>query len=155
MSKSPWSYSPTTGGFYHAQVHADRPADAIAVSKSRHAALIAAQESGCRIEMIDGAPTAVPPAQPGADVARSRAVAVIRAEAQRRILAIASIERQSNDNAALAIAALSGHLSDQAAAALERRVAIDAVRAASDAIEQRFDAGETLDPHDPSLWPTE
>ena len=62
----------------------------------------------------------------------------MKREGRRRILAFASLEQQSNDNAALALAALQaavGGISVEFEPALARRKAIDAIRTASDTIE--------------------
>jgi len=63
-----------------------------------------------------------------------RAIVDIKAEARRRILAVASLERQSNDNTLFALRATD--LSDtELAGALNRRMRINALRAASNLAE--------------------
>ncbi len=149
-------YSARTGGFYQVGIHRDMPADAVPISAARHAALVAAQETGRRIATVDGRPALARDRARTTSGVHAAVTARIKAEAARRILAIASLEQQSNDNAALAVAALAGALSEQAAAALERRAAIDAVRARSNRIEAmlagldlaalaRFDAATAFD----------
>lgn len=122
-------YSAATGGFYHVGVHAEIPPDAVAVPADRHAQLMRAQQEGARIAPgRGGRPTSVGAEQLPLDELRSAAIARVDASARARILAIASLEQQSNDNAALAVAALVGALSEEASAALARRGRIDAVR---------------------------
>ncbi len=135
VSTSPWRFSPSTGGFYHAAVNRDVPDDAVPVSERYHAGLMRQQEAGRRIVAMGGRPAIGPLPEQSGEALRARAVVRIKAEASARILVIASLEQQSNDNAALAVAALAGALSDQAAAALDRRGRIDAVRDASNRIE--------------------
>ena len=44
-------YSPTTGGFYDRKIHGDAiPADAVEITCDEHAALLAGQSAGQRIE---------------------------------------------------------------------------------------------------------
>lgn len=78
---------------------------------------------------------------PTLDARRSAATGSIKTVARRRILAIADLSRQSNDNALLAGLALqratgTGDVDEQQAGdALARRAAIDAIRAASNALK--------------------
>lgn len=124
-------YSAATGGFYDIRIHAKIPADAVAVSAASHQRLMRAQADGARIVSRGRRPSIARPSGDPIDFQRAGAIAAINAEARARILSIASLARQSNDNAALAIAALAGALSDEAAAALDRRTRIEAVRAAA------------------------
>jgi len=90
-----------------------------------------------------------------------------KSEARRRILAIASLERQANDNAAMALAsavlrigAKHDVLDDIVTAAINRRERIDAIRAASNAIEAviaRMPAAnlKAFDASTHPLWPRE
>ena len=151
-------YSAATGGFYHVGVHAEIPPDAVAVSADRHAQLMRAQQEGARIAPgRGGRPTSVGAELLPLDELRRAAIARVDASARARILAIASLEQQSNDTAALAVAALvGGALSEEAAAALDRRAAIDHVRGQSkmikaaiatldDAAIKTFDADTAFD----------
>lgn len=122
-------YSPQTGGFYDTALEypAGLPADCVEVPADRHAPLLAALNSGQRIEISrSGKLLVIAPAP-----ARSDLIAAIRAEAARRIGAIAPLWRQLNDTRAP---------TPQSAA---RFAAIDAVRAASTLIEQ--DLADTAD----------
>ncbi len=134
MSTSPIRYSATTGGFYHAAIHGDAlPADAVVISEARHRELLDAQAAGRRIVAgAKGRPELATERAPTKAQLLERATAAIKAEARRRILAIAGLERQANDNAAIAL-----H-STEFDAACTRRAAIDAVRAASNALEARI-----------------
>jgi len=128
-------YSASAGGFFHEINHETLPADAVRVAALRHAELIAAQATGRRIVANDkGRPVLEPVKAPSVDELRARAVADLQAEASRRIYAVASIERQSNDAALIALAALAAAGGAPApegfADALGRRAAIDAIRAA-------------------------
>ncbi|MBX9858994.1 MAG: hypothetical protein K2Y20_05300 [Sphingomonas sp.] len=149
-------WSASRRGFFHAGVH-HLPDDAVPISDKRHRDLLAANARGRAI--VSGS-AGRPRVAPGEDIApAARAVQRVKAEARRRILAIAPLHRQSNDNALLAIAAFAGYMSEEAAAALDRRTRIDAVRAVSNAIEAQL---ATLSPaqlvdFDPSthpLWET-
>lgn len=127
-------YSPSTRGFYVEAVHGrDIPADAVKITNRRHQELLLAQAQGHEIVPTSAGPE-VHHAESGPEVLLARAVSRVKREARRRILAIASLEQQSNDNAALALAVLAGD-STASLPALERRQKIDAVRAASNAIE--------------------
>lgn len=153
-------YSATTGGFYHDDVHADIPADAVRVSAAAHARLMRAQQDGGRIVPIGARPSIARDDMLPIDEQRHRALQLIDAAARTRILSIASLEQQSNDNAALAIAALSGALSDQASAALDRRTRIEAIRSAAAAARVMIADSDAaalaaFDATAAHLWPTE
>lgn len=126
-------YSPSTGAFYHTDMHGDAiPADAIAISEQTHASLMSAQARGAEIVM---SPTeGVIARMPGQDRETLLGLAIRRVQghARKRILAVASLERQSNDLAAMILGAAGEPEHDQA---LDRRRQIDAIRAASNAIE--------------------
>lgn len=131
-------YSPSTRGFYTKQIHGRSiPADAIEISNEHHQRLILAQAQGHGITHAKGAVMAVHPHAERDDLLEVTRAGVKR-EARKRILRIASLERQSNDNAVLALAALKRVKSDsnEFVAAMERRQKIDAVRAASNRIEE-------------------
>lgn len=129
-------YSPSTGGFYARDLHGDdMPVDAVKITARKHAALLSAQAAGASIVAgKEGRPVAV---HPTAGDIRAMAVTRVKREAKRRILAIASLERQSNDNAALAMAALATGMLEEVEleAALSRRQRIDVIRTASNGIE--------------------
>jgi len=132
-------YSPSTGGFYAPDIHGtDIPDDAAKISARRHLALLEGQAAGGEIVAGPRGPTVRMPTSSRAELLE-RAVRRVKREARRRILAIASLELQANDAAAIATAALEislhGAASIDFAPALDRRLAIDAVRAASDEIE--------------------
>ncbi|MFN3944603.1 MAG: hypothetical protein ACK4K7_06725 [Allosphingosinicella sp.] len=137
-------FSPSTGGFYLAGVSAAVPEDAAPVSARRYEALMKAQSQGRTIGAgRHGRPVILPRARSRLAELRALAIDRVKREAGRRILAVAPIWRQANDNAAIAEAALQFALQDPEAPgstvdfvpALERRRAIDALRAASDALE--------------------
>jgi hypothetical protein len=82
------------------------PEDAVRIAALRHAELMGAQSEGRQI-IADarGRPVLAPVRVPGLEELRAQAIA-LDAEAERRILALASLARQSNDNALIAQAAL-------------------------------------------------
>ena len=136
-------YSPSTGGFYSQAIHgAAIPADAVRISRLRHQQLLEGQASGRAIIARDGKPVLATVAKPSLAELRTAATAQVKAEAARRILAIASLAQQSNDNAtiaehALAVAAgATAPPPQDVQAAQLRRARINAVRAASNALEQ-------------------
>jgi hypothetical protein len=127
-------YSATCGGFFHEALHTALPEDAVRIAALRHAELMGAQSEGRQI-IADarGRPVLAPVRVPGLEELRAQAIRALDAEAERRILAVASLARQSNDNALIAQAALaqaSGKPAPEGLAeALARRAAIDALRA--------------------------
>lgn len=66
-------YSPSTGGFYHSDIHgSDMPSDAVAISAARHAQLMAAQAQGQTIAPnAAGKPVDVAPAPPSMEALRA------------------------------------------------------------------------------------
>lgn len=130
-------YSPARNAFFDERVHAALPDDARPVSAEEHARLLAAQSAGKVITPgDDGARTARRPAESGEQL-RARLITATKREAARRIEAVAPLWRQLNDWRDLATA------EGEQRAAIERRLAaIDALRAASDLLEQRL-AGMT------------
>lgn len=150
-------FSSSTGGFYDPAINHDIPDDAVRISRERHGELIAGRAEG-KVIVLDrkGRPMIREP-RIGADQLRARAVASVKAEARRRILAVASLERQANDAASIAIEAFAGAGTDLEGA-LDRRHRIDAIRAASNAIEaqiERMPAANltAFNPSTHSLWP--
>lgn len=139
-------YSPSTGGFYHKSVHGRNvPADVVQITNRHHQELMLAQSQGHEIVATPTGPS-VRRHTPDRDAALKRTISRVKREARKRILAFASLEQQSNDNALIAIAALKRGKSDSTAiqSALERRHKIDAVREASNRIEAGL-AGHTDD----------
>lgn len=133
-------FSPSTGGFYDDDVHAGRfPDDANAISPELYHELMAGNANGRAIVVVGGMAELAPAVPWSIAIGRSLAIKAVKDEARRRILAIASLAQQSNDNAALAVAGLAGALSEQAAAALERRQRIDAVRDIAKRVEGRVE----------------
>lgn len=133
-------YHPSTVAFFDDTIPGIVvPDDAVAIGAQTHADLLAGLSQGRRI-LIDGDDMPTLGELPGGiATTRAAAVAAIRTEARNRILAIASLARQSNDNAVLALRD-TVRLSSSAAqydiaAALARRAAIDAVRDASNAAQ--------------------
>lgn len=129
-------YSAARGGFFHADNHATLPADAVRISRLRHRQLLEAQAQGRQIVANEaGRPVLAPIALPSLEQVRAQATAAVNREAARRIKAVATIERQTNDNAVIAQAALAVATGAappaDLAEALARRAAIDAIRAAS------------------------
>lgn len=164
MTPSPIRWSPGTGQFYHIERNAgSMPDDAVIITHGRHAELLAGQGAGRRIIAgQDGRPQLAPLRKPTAGALRGLAIADTKREAARRITAIASIEKQSNDNALIALAALTpdAERAGALAAAIDRRRRIDAIRSGSDAIEARIASWSAaalarFDPADPALWPAE
>lgn len=154
------------GGFYDSAIHGDAmPVDAVHVTARRHRELIEAQAAGRTIGGdAKGKPMIRPARKLPLDELRARAVARVKGEARRRILAIASLERQTNDNAILAIAALDAGggipMSADTIDARHRRLRIDAVRAASNAVEATIARMPTanltsFDAAADRLWPSQ
>lgn len=143
-------WSPSTGHFYDSDIHGDAvPEDAVAVTSRQHAALVDGRLHGRVIALNErGKPRLVD--APRSAVTLDEAIVAIKREARRRILAIASLEKQSNDNAAMALGV--------APEARDRRRQIDAIRAASNAIEATITASpaatlSTFNVGDAALWP--
>jgi hypothetical protein len=155
-------YSAARGGFFHEAIHTDLPEDAVRIPALHHARLMEGQSQGRQIVAdARGRPTLAPVRPPAIEDLRAQANRALAAEAERRILALASLARQSNDNALIAQAALAyaeGTLPPEGLAdALARRAAIDALRACATRIAgqiatmpasnlTRFDAAS------PRLW---
>jgi hypothetical protein len=141
-------YSASTNGFFDDQLHAALPDDAVEISAARHRVLLAAQANGSAICAGDDSKPRI--RRPVVTVADRRAALIrrVKREAARRIDAVSPIWRQLNDQRAP---------SDASAA---RFTAIDAVRAASNAIEAEIadlaaDALAAFDIAAHSLWPQE
>lgn len=146
-------FAPATATFHDARL-GPLPDGAVAIDAATHARLLAARTAGATIAAgPDGQPVAIKPAAPSLDERRIRAVAVAKGEASARILAIAPLWRQLNDARDLTQSA------GAARTAIEARfTAIDAVRAASDALETRIATMSArslaqLDIASPSHWP--
>jgi hypothetical protein len=132
-------YSPSTRGFYDSEVHEEIPSDGVALTRTQYEALLAAQAGGKTIVMSGGTPVAAAPPAPTLAQARAVAVARMRAEGARRMLVVAPMWRQSNDNGLIAMAAYQIASEDvttiDIASALQRRGAIDVLRARGDQLE--------------------
>lgn len=137
-------YSPSAGGFFDTSIHGlGVPADGVSLTAEQHRALLQAQEEGKLICHDDqGRPYAAAPSTPKLEERRQMALRRIRAETRRRILAVATLEQQANDNAAIAMQALqiaqTGASTLDAAPAVDRRTRIDALRAAGNALESEI-----------------
>lgn len=156
-------FSPSSGGFYDPAINPIVPADAVRISRERFGELIAARAAGKVIAPDrNGRPTIRVP-RIGTDQLRAAAVVAVKAEARRRILAVASIERQTNDNAVFADWAILGQADVPRSLALTeayfdaraRRHRIDAIREASNAIEAQIARmpAANLTAFDPSSHP--
>jgi hypothetical protein len=150
------------GAFFSAAIHGDAlPADAIKLTARQYREMMEGQAAGRSIVPgADGRPKFAPVKRQTLEQLRTGAVRVVKGEARRRILAIASIERQTNDNAAMVVAAATGQPTAEATAALGRRRAIDAIRTASNAIETtiaRMPAANltSFDATAARLWPAQ
>jgi len=155
-------YSAAHNSFFDAGIHAKLPEDAVPITRAAHARLLAGQAEGKRIVADkQGRPRLAASAAPSLERRRELARGAVRAEARRRILQVATIEQQSNDNAAIALMALqlaAGAATIDAFAAVARRERIDAIRGASDRLEAAIaamNAGAlaTLDIAAPEHWP--
>lgn len=132
-------FSPSTRGFYREDIHGKNvPADAIKITTKQHREFVLAQSQGHTIVTTPAGPV-VRYAHTDRDAVLAAATKRVKNEARRRILRIASLARQANDNAALALAALGEGDSTVSAAARERRHKIDAVREASNRIESALE----------------
>lgn len=136
----PIFYSAQTGGFH--RPGPSLPADAVEISEAAHARLLAGQASGRAIRPGKGGKPVLADRVP----LRAELAAAVRREAARRIAAIAPVWQQLND------------LRAPSPASAARFAAIDAVRTASNLIEQ--DLSETDTPGlrgfpvaDHPLWP--
>lgn len=151
-------YSPSRRGFFSRRHHGRHvPRDRVPITEARHAELLEAQAAGSEIiPGADGAPEARLPA-----MTVERAIAGARSEARRRILRVASLERQSNDNAAIALAALQeatlGDMTVDFVSAVRRRERIENLRDVCATVEariQRLAPAELLsfNPADDAHW---
>lgn len=122
-------YSASAPGFFDSAIHETVPDDAVEITPARHHQLLAAQAEGrpIRANAKGGPIVGSRPKMTAAD-SRAQAKGAVKREASRRINAISPQWRQMND---MRIASDAGSA---------RFAAIDAVRAASDAIEQEIDS---------------
>lgn len=118
-------YSRSTNGFYLPGLSTNVPDDAVEITAERHRQLMEAQADGRRI-LADarGRPIADRRTRPAAGQLRARLRTAIQREASRRIRAVSPEWRQMND------------LREPSAAGAMRFARIDAIRAASNAIEE-------------------
>src|SRR4028119_2486348 len=98
-------FDPATCGFLIEGMH-QIPADAVAISSGRHRQLLDGQAEGARIVAGAGGRPKLRWPSTAIEVRRAGAIGAVRHEARRRILEIASMHVQANDNAAIAQAAL-------------------------------------------------
>jgi hypothetical protein len=115
-------YSASRHAFFDDTLHV-LPDDAVAITRARHRALMEAQARGAAIVAGEGGAPRIDRPRVTRSIQRAAAVRQVKREAARRIEAIAPVWRQLNDARVP---------SGEGAA---RFAAIDAVRAASDAIE--------------------
>lgn len=154
-------YSATTGGFYHRQLHAELPADAVAVSAREHSRLLAGQAEGRTIVARHGRPVLAAAAAARVSDVRDRLAGLTARETRTRILAVASLVRQFNDTAEIAMAALqvatAGATTIDTQGAIDRRVRIDGLLTIGADLQQRIakmparDLAD-FDPTDPTHW---
>lgn len=137
-------YSPAAGGFFDPALDypGGLPADAVEISAAKHAQLLAGQAAGRTIRPGKGGKPVLADRVP----TPAQLIAQIRREAARRIDAVAPVWRQLND------------LRTPTPAAAARFAAINAIRAASDLIEQDLAATDTTGLRsfpitDHPLWP--
>lgn len=154
-------FSSGLGTFVDEAFHKVLPADAVPVSRDDHARFLAARRAGHRVEADARRRPRIVRVTVKLAQRRTDTIARVRDEARRRILAVASIERQTNDNAAIAQMALQLALTAtttiDAAAACERRTRIEAIRARGAALRTaiaRFPAAslDAFDPTDEGHW---
>ncbi|RSU45815.1 hypothetical protein [Sphingobium yanoikuyae] len=152
-------FSPGACAFFTPALHGDAvPADAVAITADAHRALIDGQSQGrAIIADDDGHPCLAPVVQPTLAQLRAQAIARTKREAARRIEAVAPLWRQMNDirdrDAGTATYA-------EAQAAAIRFAVIDAIRAASNAIEADIATAtaktlKAIDLAAHPLWPVE
>lgn len=153
-------WSPSTGHFYHPAIHGDTvPGDAVEVGERRYRELLDGQGEGRKIRAgKNGRPELAPLPRVTVELLVARATTAIKAEARRRILEIASLERQANDNAEIAIEAYAGSAGPDLEAALDRRLKINAIRSASNVAEATIAGWATpaltaFDATAPMWWP--
>ncbi len=129
-------YSPSRGGFFDDQINRAIPDDCVPLQPGQRQALHAALATGKVIRVTDaGAVQAVAPPPPDPHDRRSRLHVAVKREAARRILTVAPMWQQIND---LRIPDDGGHVAELAAAR-SRGAAIDAIRAASNALDTAID----------------
>lgn len=154
-------FSASRLAFFDTEIHAEIPDDAVPVTPVRHAQLLAAQAEGHRIGVDGKGRPRIEKADRSVEALCERAARLVKSEARRRITAIAGNDRQSNDNAALALAALqitnSGATEVDLSGPLDRRRSIDALRLRSNELEDRLgklSAAQlaTFDPADDKHW---
>lgn len=85
-----YSYSATTGGFYHAEIHSNAPEDCVSITDELYDALMAGQSSGKRIIADDdGYPILAdydPPTQEQLDAAKAKEELAWRNEMLRQVI---------------------------------------------------------------------
>lgn len=146
-------WSASARGFFSNAAHSEDqiPDDAVKITEKMHAQLLAANAEGASIENgPSGKPVAVWPAKAPVEERRERAIVRVKREAARRIDAIFPLWDQLN---AMRACVEHGILFAED----DRFAALDAIRQASDLIEQ--DIAASADPDavpvaDHPLWPS-
>ncbi len=128
-------YSAARRAFFDDRIHTILPGDAVPVTPEEHARLLGEQSAGKVIlPGDDGEPTARRPAENGEQL-RARLIVATKREAARRIEAVAPLWRQLNDWRDLCFV----EPGSERRTAIDGRVAaINAIRAASDRLEQQL-----------------
>jgi hypothetical protein len=113
-------YSAARGGFFHEAIHTALPEDAVRIPALHHARAGRAEQG--RQIVADARGRCSPRfGCPAIEELRAQANRALAAEAERRILALASLARQSNDNALIAQAALARPKAHRPPRALPKR----------------------------------
>ncbi|MBG6118760.1 hypothetical protein IWY39_002564 [Sphingobium sp. JAI105] len=121
-------FSPSTSGFYSTDLHDSMPADAVQITAARRRSLLEGQAQGREIIVgADGHPMLQRPSSSTLTHKRLLRSQEVKRAAALRIDAISPLWRQCND------------LRAPSAAGDGRFAAIDAIRAASDAIEKQIE----------------
>lgn len=139
-------YSASAQGFFDDDIHADLPADAVRITRARHTELLAAQASGATIAPADNGRPVILRSSTTLAYRRLAAVLRVKRHAAWLIDAFAPAWRQLNDMRA------------PSPAGAARFALIDAIRAASDAIESEIIALtaaelDALSIPDHAAWP--
>ena len=147
-------YSPSRGGFFDDKINRTIPDDCVPLKPGQRQALHAALATGKVIRVTaNRAVQAVAPTPPAVDDRRAQLHTAVKREASRRILAITPMWQQLND---LRVIATGVGLDRSAAVA--RCDAIDAVRTASNVLDEVIEAMGAgalarLDVTAPIHWP--
>ncbi len=151
-------FSPLRGGFFDDRFNPEIPADAIALVPGQRQSLFEALNRGDTVTATKSRKLKTSRPRIDLDLMRNRMHAAVKREASRRILAIAPMWQQLNDLRALAADQLEQGEEATRAGALARGASIDAVRAASNALDAAIDTMGTralaqLDVTSACHWP--